>query len=99
MTDEDNKYVTLSLTKKQASFVLESLLYAGSINVGADWDYDDINQIIETALQINSQIDSKSLELNNLTYFEEDGFTEPHTDVIKSVFGINVFSKKDACIS
>lgn len=81
------------LTKEQLELVLESLLYAGSINVGAEWSEDTCRTIIETAIDIKSQID-EDLHLSNLTYFKDECFEDGTTTLLQEGFDIQQFTVK-----
>jgi hypothetical protein len=95
MIEEDkNNTVTLKLTVKQANLILESLLYAGSINIGASWEESVCEQIVQTAVRIKEQIGDDNTQFNNLTYFEDEGFEDALTDKIRDSFNIELFNVK-----
>jgi hypothetical protein len=85
--------VNLALSEKDISLILEALLYAGSINVGSEWCEEACKDIVRLAVDIKNQTHI-NIPLKNLTFFEDEGFEDESTSLIKAEFNIDSFNVK-----
>ncbi len=80
--------VTLELKQDEANMLLEALLFASSVNVGADWDEKDINKMVSLSKKLKRQLNG-STNLQNIVFYQEENYEDDWT---QSVFN---FFKKD----
>lgn len=80
--------VTLELKQDEANMLLEALLFASSVNVGADWDEKNINKMVSLSKKLKRQLNG-STNLQNIVFYQEENYEDDWT---QSVFN---FFKKD----
>ena len=54
--------VTLKLTNRQANLLLQSLLFSCTSDITADWDSDDLRDMVGVSKVIEKEIDDIDLE-------------------------------------
>ena len=59
--------VTLDLKQEEANTLLEALLFASSINVGANWSERDINKMVTLSKKLKQQLNG-STKLNHIVF-------------------------------
>ena len=95
MQEKNNKKYNLSFSGEQINYIIESLLYAGSINIGADWQERDHLKLIELAIKIKEKVPESVLNLENLTLYTGDGFEDSSIEIIEENFDIDLFTVKE----
>jgi len=80
--------VTLELKQDEANMLLEALLFASSVNVGAEWTEKDINKMVSLSKRLKRQLNG-STNLENIVFYQEENYEDKWT---QSVFN---FFKKD----
>jgi hypothetical protein len=80
--------VTLELKQEEANMLLEALLFASSVNVGADWSEKDINKMISLSKKLRNNL-SENTRLDKIVFYQEENYEDKWT---QSVFN---FFKKD----
>jgi hypothetical protein len=80
--------VTLELKQEEANMLLEALLFASSVNVGADWSEKDINKMISLSKKLRNNL-SENTRLDKIVFYQEKNYEDKWT---QSVFN---FFKKD----
>jgi hypothetical protein len=85
---KNSSTVTLELKQDEANMLLEALLFASSVNVGADWDEKDINKMVSLSKKLKRQLNG-STNLQNIVFYQEENYEDDWT---QSVFN---FFKKD----
>jgi hypothetical protein len=77
--------VTLQLKEEEANILIEALLFATSINVGADWDEKNINKMVSLSKKLKKQINS-SAKLDHIVFYKEDNYEDKWTQSVFNFF-------------
>lgn len=81
--ENSNSSITLSLTEQQVNLIIESLLFSSSVNIGAEWDENDLVSMIDTAKALKQT--NPKIELNKLVFYKEENYEDKWTkDLLKS---------------
>ena len=83
-----NSTVTLELKQEEANTLLEALLFASSVNVGADWSEKDINKMVSLSKKLRKELNGNT-RLDKIVFYQEENYEDKWT---QSVFN---FFKKD----
>ena len=78
--------IELKNSKEELKIILESLLFASSVDVCANWYKDDIDSMIELSKKIRLQNPEIPTEGIYITRVNEYGFDETQTEEIMSYF-------------
>ena len=80
--------INLSLTEKEFSLILESLLFACSVDANADWDYDDTMTLKDLALKF--RVENPSIPVNRINVLkqikEKTEYNDLHTEQLVKYF-------------
>jgi hypothetical protein len=80
--------INLSLTEKEFSFILETLLFACSVDANADWDYDDTMNIKDLAIKF--RLENPSIPVNRINVLkmlkEKTEYNDLHTETLIKYF-------------
>jgi hypothetical protein len=90
----DNKAYSVKLTEKQANLLIETLLFASSVNIGSEWSDDDKTELVDLAVIVKNTIGEGDLSLKNLTFYDDEELCEPWTSKIQQNFEIEHFEIK-----
>lgn len=77
--------VTLELKQDEANMLLEALLFASSVNVGADWTEKDINKMVSLSKKLKRQLNG-STNLENIVFYQEDNYEDKWTQSVFNFF-------------
>jgi hypothetical protein len=77
--------VTLTLKEEEANILLESLLFASSVNIGADWSERDINRMVALSKKIKKSLNG-STQLKNLVFYKEENYGDGWTQSVFNFF-------------
>jgi hypothetical protein len=77
--------VTLDLKQDEANILLEALLFASSVNIGADWSEKDINRMVALSKKIKKNLNG-STKLKNLVFYKEDNYGDGWTQSVFNFF-------------
>jgi hypothetical protein len=77
--------VTLDLKQEEANTLLEALLFASSINVGANWSERDINKMVTLSKKLKQQLNG-STKLNHIVFYEEENYEDKWTQDVFNFF-------------
>lgn len=77
--------VTLSLKQEEANIILEALLFASSVNIGADWSEKDINKMVDLSKKIRKNLNN-STELKNIVFYSEENYGDEWTQSVFNFF-------------
>jgi hypothetical protein len=80
--------ITLELKQDEANTLLEALLFASSVNIGADWSEKDITKMVSLSKKLRNELNDNT-KLNKIVFYQEDNYEDKWT---QSVFN---FFKKD----
>ena len=81
--------INLKVSKKQAQFIVECLLFSSGCDVNSEWDKNDIDELISLAFDIktqNNDLKLKNIYIHNPLLSEENVFIDPMTSEIISKF-------------
>jgi outer membrane receptor for ferrienterochelin and colicin len=85
ITINDNKADRkIALSKHELNLIVESLLFASSVNVGADWKEEDFNDMISIASRIETDV--TDTDVKNLTFFVEENYEDKWSVKILDIF-------------
>jgi len=77
--------VTLDLKQEEANTLLEALLFASSINVGANWSERDINKMVTLSKKLKQQLNG-STKLDHIVFYEEENYEDKWTQDVFNFF-------------
>ena len=85
ITINDNKTKRMvALSKRELNLIVESLLFASSVSVGADWKEEDYNDMINIASSIETNL--TDTDVKNLTFFVEENYEDNWSVQILNTF-------------
>jgi hypothetical protein len=82
---KNSSTITLELKQDEANMVIEALLFASSVNVGADWDEKDINKMIFLSKKVKTELNG-STKLNNIVFYQEENYEDDWTQSVFNFF-------------
>lgn len=77
--------VTLELKQDEANMLLEALLFASSVNVGADWTEKDITKMVSLSKKLKRHLNG-STNLENIVFYQEDNYEDKWTQSVFNFF-------------
>ena len=77
--------VTLELKQEEANTLLEALLFASSVNVGADWTEKDINKMVTLSKKLKRQLNG-STKLDRIVFYQEENYEDKWTQSVFNFF-------------
>lgn len=77
--------VNLDLKQEEANTLLEALLFASSINVGANWSEKDINKMVTLSKKLKQQLNG-STKLDRIVFYEEENYEDKWTQDVFNFF-------------
>jgi hypothetical protein len=77
--------ITLDLKQEEANTLLEALLFASSINVGADWSERDINKMVTLSKKLKNQLNGCT-KLDRIVFYEEENYEDKWTQDVFNFF-------------
>jgi hypothetical protein len=86
---KNSSTITLELKQDEANMVIEALLFASSVNVGADWDEKDINKMISLSKKVKTELNG-STKLDNIVFYQEENYEDDWTQSVFSFFKDNL---------
>jgi len=82
---KNSSTITLELKQEEANIVIEALLFASSVNVGADWDEKDINKMVSLSKKVKTELNG-STKLNNIVFYQEENYEDDWTQSVFNFF-------------
>ena len=82
---KNSSSVTLELKPDEANMLIEALLFASSVNVGADWEEKDINKMITLSKKVKNQLNG-STKLDNIVFYQEENYEDDWTQSVFNFF-------------
>jgi hypothetical protein len=94
---KNSSTLTLELKHEEANMIIEALLFASSVNVGADWKEKDINKMISLSKKVKTELNG-STKLNNIVFYQEENYEDDWTQSVFNFFknDLNVVSLQQA---
>jgi len=89
--------LSLDLKQEEANILLETLLFASSVNIGADWSEKEINKMVSLSKKIKKQLNGLT-DLKHLTFYQEENYGDEWTQSVFNFFkdDINVIPLQQA---
>jgi hypothetical protein len=89
--------ITLELKQEEANMVIEALLFASSVNVGANWNEKDINKMVSLSKKVKTELNGLT-KLNNIVFYQEENYEDDWTQSVFNFFkdDLNVVSLQQA---
>lgn len=82
---KNSSTITLELKREEANMVIEALLFASSVNVGADWDERDINKMVSLSKKVKTELNG-STKLSNIVFYQEENYEDDWTQSVFNFF-------------
>jgi len=82
---KNSSTVTLEIKQDEANMLLEALLFASSVNVGANWNEKDINKMVSLSKKLKNQLNG-STKLNNIVFYQEENYEDSWTQSVFNFF-------------
>jgi hypothetical protein len=82
---KNSSTVTLEIKQDEANMLLEALLFASSVNVGADWTEKDINKMVSLSKKLRNELND-STKLNNIVFYQEENYEDSWTQSVFNFF-------------
>ena len=82
---KNSSTVTLEIKQDEANMLLEALLFASSVNVGADWTEKDINKMVSLSKKLKNQLNG-STKLSNIVFYQEENYEDSWTQSVFNFF-------------
>lgn len=82
---KNSSTITLELKQDEANMVIEALLFASSVNVGADWNEKDINKMISLSKKVKTELNG-STKLDNIVFYQEENYEDDWTQSVFNFF-------------
>ena len=94
---KNSSTLTLTLKQEEANIIIEALLFASSVNVGAVWKEKDINKMISLSKKVKTELNG-STKLNNIVFYQEENYQDDWTQSVFNFFkeDLNVVSLQHA---
>jgi hypothetical protein len=86
---KNSSTITLELKQDEANMVIEALLFASSVNVGADWDEKDINKMVSLSKKVKTELNG-STKLDNIVFYQEENYEDDWTQSVFNFFKDNL---------
>ena len=82
---KNSSTITLELKREEANMVIEALLFASSVNVGANWDEKDINKMVSLSKKVKTELNG-STKLDNIVFYQEENYEDDWTQSVFNFF-------------
>ena len=82
---KNSSTITLELKREEANMVIEALLFASSVNVGADWKEKDINKMVSLSKKVKTELNG-STKLDNIVFYQEENYEDDWTQSVFNFF-------------
>lgn len=94
---KNSSTLTLELKHDEANTLLEALLFASSVNVGADWEEKDINRMVSLSKKLKLQLNG-STNLENIVFYQEENYEDDWTQTVFKFFknDLNIIPLQEA---
>ena len=94
---KNSSTVTLELKHDEANALLEALLFASSVNVGADWSEKDITKMVSLSKKLRKELNGNT-KLNKIVFYQEENYEDKWTQSVFNFFknDLNVVSLQQA---
>lgn len=94
---KNSSTVTLELKQDEANCLLEALLFASSVNIGADWSERDINKMVSLCKKLKKELNGKT-KLDKIVFYQEENYEDKWTQSVFNFFkdDLNIISLQTA---
>lgn len=77
--------MTLEIKQEEVNILLEALLFASSVNVGADWSEKDINKMVNLSRKLKKQLNGNT-KLDKIVFYKEENYEDNWTQGLFKTF-------------
>ena len=94
---KNSSTITLELKQDEANAMLEALLFASSVNVGADWSEKDITKMVNLSKKLRKELNGNT-KLDKIVFYQEENYEDKWTQSVFNFFkdDLNVISLQHA---
>ena len=94
---KNSSTITLELKQDEANTLLEALLFASSVNIGADWSEKDITKMVSLSKKLRNELNGNT-KLNKIVFYQEENYEDKWTQSVFNFFknDLNVISLQQA---
>lgn len=94
---KNSSTVNLELKHDEANAILEALLFASSVNVGADWKEADINKMVGLSKKLKNALNGNT-KLDKIVFYQEENYEDKWTQSVFDFFKdhLNVITLQQA---
>jgi hypothetical protein len=82
---KNSSTITLELKQDEANALLEALLFASSVNVGADWTEKDITKMVSLSKKLRKELNGNT-KLDKIVFYQEDNYEDKWTQSVFNFF-------------
>jgi hypothetical protein len=82
----------VKLEYSEINKIIETLLFASSINIGAEWGEKENLEFVNLALYLKGCLPEEAVLPRNLTFYVDEGLQEPWSNTIQQNFNITSFN-------
>jgi len=84
-----SKKLTVNLSEDEVHMLIEALLFSTSVNVGADWDEENIDDMVTLSKKLKDQIKNKS-KFEHIVFYKEQNYEDKWTQSVFDFFKDNL---------
>ena len=82
---KNSSTITLELKPDEANALLEALLFASSVNVGADWSERDITKMVNLSKKLKKELNGDT-KLDKIVFYQEENYEDKWTQTVFNFF-------------
>jgi len=82
---KNSSIITLELKQDEANTLLEALLFASSVNIGADWSEKDITKMVSLSKKLKTQLNGNT-KLDKIVFYQEENYEDKWTQSVFNFF-------------
>lgn len=82
----NEREISLTLNYQDVNRLIEALLFASSVNIGADWKEDACEKMLNLAKKFKDKIGSQ-LKLEHVNFYKEEYYEDSWSENILKEFG------------
>ena len=82
---KNSSTITLELKQDEANALLEALLFASSVNVGADWSEKDITKMVALSKKLRKELNGNT-KLDKIVFYQEENYEDKWTQSVFKFF-------------
>jgi hypothetical protein len=87
--DNNTSSITLTLDNNQIDRIIEALLFSASINIGAEWQEDDLTAMFDLAKKFK-KLRKNDINLEKICFYKEENYEDNWTEDLFKTFKKNI---------